>query len=414
MRSTYFNVLFRYTLALIFAMFLKVLIIDISSAYETEKVLEESAPLISSKKEIKLEYKEVNVNDTLKKPLFNVNTLDNFTDTYIEINACDHLEYDVYELGMYRVNVFLNCGNPENIIYDYKEHKTLKNENLFDDYSSFLEKSKELLKLKYPSFVVDNIDFNNAKYDIKSQELIGFYTSQEYGNATYHINYNEIKDLFNFDVTYENEYTNEVYTLDPTKPTIAFSFDDGPSNYDLDLIRLLEESHSTATFFIVGNRISSFENVVSKLANSKMEIGNHTYDHKSLAGLSNEKILEQINKTNHLYNDKTGKTLKLLRPSYGAVNKRVLVQVGMPVILWNVDTLDWKTRDATKVYDEIMKSSNDGSIVLMHSLYQSTVDAVEKSLKELYKKGFQVVSVSELANLKGKTLEMGSSYTNIK
>jgi peptidoglycan/xylan/chitin deacetylase (PgdA/CDA1 family) len=86
----------------------------------------------------------------------------------------------------------------------------------------------------------------------------------------------------------------------------------------------------------------------------------------------------------------------------------------MPCILWSVDTLDWKTRDSESVYNEIINNVKDGDIVLMHSLYKSTAEAVEKVLPELYKEGYQIVSVSKLFELKDKTLEIGKSYTSAR
>lgn len=410
MRSTYLNIMFRYTLALIFAMFLKVLIVDMSPITEDNMLdIKASEPTFK--------YSEITIamdDSSFKRPSFKNKELDQLVSNYIEKNACTNLSYNIYDLEKNRVNVFLDCGTPENIIYDYKNNSKLSIKDVTKNYSEFINKSKTLLKLKYPTFVVDDINFDKTVYNIRKNEIIGFYNSQEYGNASYHINYNEIRDFMDYPMEYDDAYENEVFKLDPNKKAIAFTFDDGPSTHDLQLIDILENSHSTATFFVVGNRIPSFPTAIQKLASSKMEVGNHTYDHKSLSKLSNAKILEEIVKTNDMYYNKTGKTLNMLRPSYGAVNKRVLLQVRMPVILWDIDTLDWKTRNADKVYNVIMNEAADGSIVLMHSLYKSTVEAVDRAVKELYKEGYQIVSVSELARLKNKTLLTGYSYASLK
>jgi peptidoglycan/xylan/chitin deacetylase (PgdA/CDA1 family) len=82
----------------------------------------------------------------------------------------------------------------------------------------------------------------------------------------------------------------------------------------------------------------------------------------------------------------------------------------MPAILWNIDTLDWQSRNAQKVYDSIINDVKDGDIVLMHSLYPSTVEAVKMVIPELYKRGYQIVSVSKLFELKNRTIEIGKSY----
>ncbi len=408
MRSTYLKVLFIYTMALICAMFIKVLIIDLSPVDQKEPVI-----VLSSA----IDYKEVTVENeegSFARPSFKEESIDAIVDEYIEENSCSYLDYNIHDLKSGRVNIFLNCGTPKNVIYDYKNKKNLTMENLTKKYPEFLKASKRLLNLKYPKFHVDDIDFTTAVYDIKENEIVGYYNSTEYGPVTYHINNNEIKDYMDYPMSYDDAYTNEVYTLDPNKKTIAFSYDDGPSTYDLELIDLLVNSHSTATFFVVGNRINNYPTAVNKLATSGMEIGNHTYDHKSLTSLSTEKVIEEITKTNDLFYAKTGKQITMLRPSYGAVNKRVLLAVNMPSILWSIDTLDWKTRNADKVYEAIMKDAKDGEIVLMHSLYKTTVEATDRAIKSLYKEGYQIVSVGELAKLKGKTLSAGSSYTRIR
>lgn len=416
MRSTYLNILTRYTFALIFAMFLKVLIMDIAftQGYHIE-VESTNNNVMQSLTAIK--YTEIPVEDTanaFNKPYFNNKEIDALIDGYIEQNSCTTLTYNILDLGGNRLSIFLDCGNPTNVIYNYKKKEKIEFSKILDDKEGFLAASKKLLALKYPKFVVDDVNFDEVTYNIKANELVGYYKTKEYGDVNIKINYNEIKDMLNFNMNYDDAYENETFTLDKNKKAIAFSFDDGPSDYDLKLIDLLTESHSTATFFVVGNRIENFPNSIHKMVEKGMEVGNHTFNHKSLTGLSSKNVKSQITKTNDIFRNLTGKELTLLRPSYGAVNKKVLLEVGMPVILWNIDTLDWKTRDADKIYDEIMNNAKDGDIVLMHSLYKSTVDAVERALKSLYKEGFQVVSISELAKLKGRELAIGKSYVAIK
>lgn len=407
MRSDFLNVLFKYTMALIFAMFLKILIIDI---VPIEKVNFGSDHYVIKYEDVKNEDADI----SFKKPKFDNRELDRAIDEYISTNACTDLEYNVFDLSNERVNVFLNCGVPENIIYDFKKNSAINFVDLLKDSEGFFSKVKDLLKLKYPTFVVDDIEWETAVYNIKPNELEAFYKTKEFGDVNYHINYNEIRDMMDYPMNYDDAYQNEVYILDPNKKTIAFSFDDGPSDYDFELIQALEDSHSKATFFVVGNRLANFPKVVERLANSEMEVGNHTYDHKSLSKMSTEKVIEEITKTNDRYRDMTGKELSLLRPSYGAVNKRVLLNVGMPVILWSIDTEDWKSRNAEKVTSVILDNVQDGDIVLMHSLYSSTVEAVRMTLKELYKQGYQITSVGELAKLKGRNLAIGSSYLSLK
>ncbi|MCI8498293.1 MAG: polysaccharide deacetylase family protein [Bacilli bacterium] len=420
MSSTFLKILSRYTYALIFAMMLKILIVDFSAAKM------DVIAYVDLNGNYAIKYDEVSVSNEVeneekedlngfKKPYFSKNEgLNEIVSKYIDENKCSYLDYNVYGIDNSKLNLFLDCGNPVNTVYNHKTNKEVSFDTLIKDKDAFYESSKRLLALKYPKFVVEDIDYDKAQYDIRSNELIGYYNSKEYGKATVKINYNEIKDMMTYEQNYDDAYDNETFQLDKNKKTIAFTFDDGPSDYDLKIIDALVDSHATATFFLVGNRMRSFPKSIEKMISTKMEVGNHTYDHKSLAGLSNEKIKEQITKTNDIFYEMTKQNIKLLRPSYGAVNSRVQVQVGMPIILWDIDTLDWKSRNAEKVYNEIMKHKSDGSIVLMHSLYASTLEAVKKALPALYKEGYQVVSVGELAKLKGVSLDPGKTILNIK
>lgn len=364
-----------------------------------------------------LEYKLVEVikdNSAYEKPEFNYDELNSYIDDYLNFNVCTDLEYDVYELSDGVVSIYLNCGTPQNIIYDYHNKKELPFSSLTKNMDTFTEKVIYLLKLKYPKFIVDEINIQNGIFHIKSNEIIAFYETESFGRAQIKINNNEIKDLMKYDMLYDETYENEIYTLDKNKKAIAFTFDDGPSNYDKEIIDILVDGHAKATFFMVGNRVNNFSSSILKMVENDMELGNHTYDHKSLTGLSDANILKEINDTNALIKNISGQDVKLFRPSFGATNRRVSLASGMPSILWSVDTLDWKTRNADKVLEHILNDSEDGSIVLMHSLYPSTVEAVRRSLPELYKRGFQVVSVGELFELKNKEIEIGKSYRYVK
>lgn len=410
--NEYLKVLSKYTLALIFAMFVKVIIIDITPVNKDTGLI-----AFNQDTKARLYYKEettINGENEFNKPVFKDKFLNAYVEEYLEKNSCEYLDFNVFDMRDDKINLFLNCGVPDNILYDYNKGKELNMTDVVKDYDTFIENSKRLLALKYPKFLVEDIDFSSAVYNIESNEIEGHYSSSEYGIASYKINNNEIRDLMIYRMDYDDAYENESYTLDPTKKTIAFTFDDGPSNYDLKIIDALVDSHSSATFYVVGNRIENFPNSIQKMVDNNMEVGNHTYDHRSLTGLSDEKIKEQITKTNDIFYNMTGKNLASLRPSYGNINKKVRVQVGMPIVLWNIDTLDWKTRNAQKVYDVILESASDGDIVLMHSLYDTTLEAVEKVLPELYKRGFQVVSVGELAKLKGVALTSGNAIWSIK
>ncbi len=363
-------------------------------------------------------YEDVEVsteNNSYKKPEFKYNDeLNQIVNEYIENNSCENLEYSVYKIGSDKVNIYLNCGKPQSVLYDYVKKEKLGFETVVKNSEDFDSNVKRLLNLKYPTFVTDEISTLNGAYNIKDNEIVAYYDTVDYGSASIKINNNEIKNDLVYNMSYDDAYENETYTLDKNKKTIAFTFDDGPSTYDLEIIDTLVASHSKATFFVVGNRINNYTSSIQKMLDNGMEVGNHTYDHKSMTKLSTEAMREEIVKTNETFKALTGQELKLFRPSYGSINKTVLLTIGMPSILWSIDTLDWQSRDVDKICEAILKDVSDGDIVLMHSLYKTTSEAVKKVIPELYKRGYQIVTVSELMELKGITLSAGSSYRNAK
>lgn len=347
----------------------------------------------------------------IKKPFFGNEVLDLYIDNFVLLNMCDSFNFRIDYLTEDIVNIKLKCVDvEEDKIYDLKKSSFIEFKELINDEEIFVSKVYSLLNLKYPKFVSDEVDIVNGKYIINNNEIILTYNTLNYGEINLKINNNEIKDLLIYEMEYDESYENEVFKLDPNKKTIAFTFDDGPSTYDIEIVDSLVQSHSTATFFIVGSRINNFERSIKHIVNNGMEVGNHSYDHKSLSKISNDAVLFQINETNNIFESMTNKKISLLRPPYGSFKENIHALSNMPVILWNIDTLDWKYRDTKKVYDSILNNLNDGDIILMHSLFETTKDAVIKVLPELYKRGYQIVSVSELAKIKGINLEVGKVY----
>ena len=403
MEVGYLKVLTKYTCILILVMLIKGFI-NLNVYSDTNYNI----------KKFELKYEQLEIAGefgTYLKPVFNVEEINELVTSYIDDNACTYLDYSIFEPKDNLVSVYLDCGKKENIIYDYSHKEKLEFASLIKDTESFKNSIKKLLNLKYPKFVTEEADILNGIYKLNTNELIGYFYTESYGLTSIKINNNEIKDLLNYEQVYDDVYENEIYTIDPNKPVIAFTFDDGPSTYDLDIIDYLVDSHSTATFFVVGNRIGNFKSSIEKMLEYGMEVGNHSYDHKYLPNLSQSNFIKEITSTNDIYKNLTGKELQLFRPPYGAASSANLRAAEVPSILWSIDTLDWSSRNADKVYAKIMENPRNGDIILMHSLYESTRDAVKMVIPELYKKGFQIVSVSELAKLKGKQIEIGKSYT---
>ena len=185
---------------------------------------------------------------------------------------------------------------------------------------------------------------------------------------------------------------------------IAITFDDGPHKTNTpQLLDTLKQRGVRATFFVVGQNAAEYPDILKRIVAEGHELANHSYTHPVLASMSQSAVHEQLEKTHQAVLSATGVSMKLLRPPYGAFSepqrRTANGEFGYKTILWNVDPLDWKHRDAARVQTEILSHTQAGSIVLAHDIHKSTVDAMPDTLDKLTEKGFKFVTVSELLAL---------------
>ena len=201
--------------------------------------------------------------------------------------------------------------------------------------------------------------------------------------------------------------------VNPNKPMVALTFDDGPGPYTNRLLDALKKYNAKATFFLVGRSISNYSSVVKRAYKLGCEIGSHTYDHPMLSSLSDAGIQSQMSRTDSLIKSITGQKATVMRPPYGDCNSRVLANMTVPAIMWSIDTRDWEHRNVSQTISITMSQVQDGSIILMHDIHQTSVTAAEQLIPMLQNKGYQLVTVSELAKYKGKKLSAGQKYYSI-
>lgn len=197
--------------------------------------------------------------------------------------------------------------------------------------------------------------------------------------------------------------------IDPDKPMVALTFDDGPSQYTKRILDCLEEYDARATFFVVGERVGEYSDVLKRTYEMGNEIGNHTYNHKVLTKIDNDAIASQLGKTNDAIEEVLGAAPALMRPPGGGYSDRVKAAVDFPLILWSIDTLDWKTQNADSTVKAVFNDVKDGDIILMHDLYKASASAAERIIPRLIEEGYQLVTVSELAQYRGG-MENGKIY----
>ncbi len=198
--------------------------------------------------------------------------------------------------------------------------------------------------------------------------------------------------------------------LDPDKPMVALTFDDGPyTPVTSKILKVLKKYDARATFFVVGNRVPQYKDMVKQAYEQGNEIATHTYNHANLTKLSKKGIKSELDKSKEAIKDVIGCGFSALRPPGGNINDKMRSVIKVPMIYWNVDTEDWKSRNSKSVLNEC-KVIQDGDIVLMHDLYASTADAVKKLVPRLVKEGYQLVTVDELFHYKGINAEGGKVY----
>jgi peptidoglycan/xylan/chitin deacetylase (PgdA/CDA1 family) len=181
---------------------------------------------------------------------------------------------------------------------------------------------------------------------------------------------------------------------------VALTFDDGPSVYTERLLDVLKAQGVRATFFLLGQSARVQPETVDRMVREGHEVGNHSWSHRNMQELSDDEMREQISRTNALVAQISGASPAHFRPPYGAYDERVVTVVGMPVVLWSLDPLDWKDRDA-EIVAERMGEASAGMIILAHDIHQSTVDAIPAVIESLASRGIQFVTVTELVGPPG-------------
>lgn len=194
---------------------------------------------------------------------------------------------------------------------------------------------------------------------------------------------------------------------------IAVTFDDGPSQYTSTLLDGLKQRGVKATFFMQGINAANYPAVVKRAWLEGHQICSHTYNHPQLTTLSGDNVRSQLSRTDSILDNAIGFDLTyMLRPPYGSYNQSILNIAGVPCLYWSVDTLDWKSRNADSVYQTFLNNARDGSIVLLHDLYSTSVTGALRAIDTLQAQGYQFVTVDELFYRRGITMQNATIYFN--
>ena len=269
--------------------------------------------------------------------------------------------------------------------------------------------------LNYDSYIDGNVIIDYDIYDNDNLYYLTFYKYFWNDNVVSDGSDSFVIDTSNNSVSRINK-TNYEYDvvinrkIDKSKKMIALTFDDGPNYNTSKVIDVLNKYDIRATFFVLGSRAINNKDILKKMADSGMEIGNHTYNHLLLTKYDENKIRSEIEDTSEVIYNATKKRPKLLRPSYGSVNNKIKKVANMPIIIWDIDTLDWKYHNSKRITSRVVNKVRDGDIILMHDIYSASLNALSNIIPILQDNGYEFVTIDELFYYKGISLENGKVY----
>lgn len=253
---------------------------------------------------------------------------------------------------------------------------------------------------------IDKINHDNSNIRIEKSKLI-IYTDENLKEKV-EINYAENKDLIK--LANKNIPSNAPVDvakptpqpkIDPNKKIVAITLDDGPHKTNtLRTIELFEKYNGRATFLMLGKNVKLYPDIVKTVYEHGFEIGSHSWDHPDLRKLDVDGVNKQIVDTQNEIFSITGFEPKIIRPPYGATNdisKEVIADNGLKIALWNLDTEDWKLKDANKIKDAIVDNAFNGAVILIHDIHTFSIDGLEMALEELDKRGYQFVTLDTLS-----------------
>ena len=330
--------------------------------------------------------------------------------------------YVSYENGIYFSTVFQKEDWIVPLVYNTVTGEQVTGSDLIKDtyFAVIKERLQTYMAEHYPTETAD--EFLSYDQIYQAEDYQKFYLTEdqlvfcfdantltaEHPAFSYAVELSEAKAFFknNLDGTANGPYIRE---LDPNSKMIALTFDDGPHpKVEEQLLEILDRYGVRVTFFFLGQRIEEwYPDMPKTVYEAGHEIASHTYSHElDFGSAKNNKIWPEINQTNLAIANATGYAPDYVRFPGGSFSKRS-IKVPMIKVNWNMDSIDYaekkKENGADIIYNRLKKSSKlgDGSIVLLHSIYQNSCDATERFIEYLIQEGYELVTISELFYYKG-------------
>lgn len=299
-----------------------------------------------------------------------------------------------------------------------------------------LNENTELQALVMEDKLVESLaSFDDVTWSITEEALILYWDEYEIAAGSagtiqltlpiekiQHLVSDRKHELLHLDFTLTNEEADVIKVperkpLDPDGKYVALTFDDGPHKTNTErVLNSLKEFDVKATFFMLGNQVDYYPSLVQRVAEEGHEIGNHSNTHPDLSKVDANRVQKEFETTNQRIYDVIGRYPTVFRPPYGSYNNNIITQatnLNLPIIMWSVDSLDWKTKNATSISHEILSTTTNGSIILMHDIHDATADALPSVLRNLKEQGYSFVTVSQLLEWRGDT-GIGPHYGSYK
>lgn len=299
-----------------------------------------------------------------------------------------------------------------------------------------LNENTELQALVMEDKLVESLaSFDDVTWSITEEALILYWDEYEIAAGAagtirlalpiekiQHLVSDKKHELLHLDFTVRDEEPDVIKVperkpLDPDGKYVALTFDDGPHKTNTErVLNSLKEFDVKATFFMLGNQVDYYPSLVQRVAEEGHEIGNHSNTHPDLTKVDANRVQKEFETTNQRIHDVIGRYPTVFRPPYGSYNNNSITQatnLNLPIIMWSVDSLDWKTKNATSISHEILSTTTNGSIILMHDIHDATADALPSVLRNLKEQGYSFVTVSQLLEWRGDT-GIGPHYGNYK
>lgn len=270
----------------------------------------------------------------------------------------------------------------------------------------------------FDSGIYDDVEYDNGVFTFNVKKPV---------EKSFSINASEIANdvLINIDISQDRvigktiindeEYPVDIpyHYVNYDRKIIALTFDDGPSIYTSMIIEALEKYQSRATFFVLGTNVERYPNIILDIINSGSQIGAHSYSHEHLTDLKGEQLDYELNMvhdkvfyeiSNYIYEP------NIFRVPYGEYSTKLQEYINYPIVLWNVDTLDWQLRDVEAIKNTIKEQVFDGAIILCHDIYEPTALAIVDLIPELIDEGYQLVTIDEYMAIRDINMENGEIY----